>query len=87
MPIGSSPGELVGFIHCRTCRRSVQVDPATFSPAPVPESYRARLRCKAFGNRDADIRIAWTIPPASQNQYLVGGLDSHCPTEPNRVIS
>ena len=44
MLILDSPGRLVGYIYCRTCRRCVQVDPEVFPPAPVSKSYRARLR-------------------------------------------
>jgi hypothetical protein len=57
-----SPGRLVGYIHCRTCHRCVHVDPEMFPPAPVPESYRARLRCSKCGGRGADIRIGWATP-------------------------
>jgi hypothetical protein len=40
----SSPGVFVGVIECRHCFRVVHVDPYFFPPAPVPESYGARLR-------------------------------------------
>ena len=59
MPILDSPGQLVGYIHYRTCHRCVHVDPEMFPPAPVPESYRARLRCTKCGGRGAEIRIGW----------------------------
>jgi len=65
MLIGYSPGQLVGYIHCRTCHRCVHVDPEMFPPAPVPESYRARLRCTKCGGRGADIQIGWAAPSAS----------------------
>jgi len=74
MLIGYSPGRLVGYIHCRTCHRYVHVDPEMFPPAPVPESYRARLRCSKCGGRGADIRFGWATsrgaPPAGQVVYL-----------------
>jgi hypothetical protein len=62
MLIGYSPGRLVGYIHCRTCHRCVQVDPDTLPPAPISESYRARLRCSKCGGRGAEIRIGWSTP-------------------------
>ena len=30
-------------IYCRTCGRSVQIDPARLPPAPITEHYRRRL--------------------------------------------
>lgn len=33
-------------------------------PAPIAESFRRRLRCKACGNRGAYTRLVWTVPPA-----------------------
>ena len=62
MLILDSPGRLVGYIHCRTCRRCVQVDPEMLPPAPVSESYRARLRCSKCSGRGADIQIGWATP-------------------------
>ena len=62
MLILDSPGRLVGYIHCRTCHRCVHVDPEMFPPAPISESYRARLRCSKCGGRGADIRIGWSCP-------------------------
>jgi hypothetical protein len=74
MLILDSPGQLVGYIHCRTCRRCVHVDPEMFPPAPIPESYRARLRCSKCGGRGADIRIGWatprSAPPVGQVVFL-----------------
>ena len=70
-----SPGRLVGYIHCRTCFRCVHVDPDRFPPAPIPEIYRARLRCSKCGGRGADIRIGWATPPqASANPGQVAYL-------------
>jgi hypothetical protein len=65
MFIVDSPGRLVGYIHCRTCYRCVHVDPDIFPPAPIPESYRARLRCSRCGGRGADIQIGWATPSAA----------------------
>ena len=62
MLILDSPGQLVGYIHCRTCHRCVHVNPEIFPPAPVSESYRARLRCSKCGGRGADLRIGWSCP-------------------------
>ena len=76
MPILDSPGQLVGYIHCRTCHRCVHVDPEMFPPAPVPESYLARLRCTKCGGRGADIRIGWATPSNTPLEALarpVGG--------------
>jgi len=44
----------------------VHVDPEMFPPAPVSESYRARLRCTKYGGRGADIQIGWATPSAPQ---------------------
>src|SRR5688572_541410 len=63
-PIVDSPGRLVGYVHCRTCHRCVHVDLEAFPTAPVPESYRARLRCTKCGGRAADIQIGWATPSA-----------------------
>ena len=76
MLILDSPGRLVGYIHCRICFRCVHVDPKMFPPAPVPESYRARLRCTKCGGRGADIRIGWSCPsdtPLETFPKLAGG--------------
>jgi len=70
MLIMDSPGRLVGYIHCRTCYRCVHVDPEMFPPAPIPDSYRARLRCTKCGGRGADIRIGWDTPSETPLEAL-----------------
>ena len=85
MLILDSPGRLVGYIHCRTCYRCAHVDPAIFPPAPVPESYRARLRCTKCGGRGADIRIGWATPsgaPVEPRSGRVVYLDEHTRKSP-----
>ena len=70
MLIFGAPGRLVGYVHCRTCFRCVHVDPDMFPPAPVPESYRARLPCTKCAGRGADIRIGWATPSATPLEAL-----------------
>ena len=58
------PGEFVGIIECMSCFRRVRVNLGALPPAPIAESFRRRLRCKACGNRGAYTRLVWTVPPA-----------------------
>jgi ferredoxin len=46
MPILDSPGQLVGYIYCRTCHRCAHVDPEMF-PAAQPEQSTHRHRAAA----------------------------------------
>ena len=68
-----APGQLVGYIHCRTSYRCVHVDPDVF---PLPQSNRARLRCTKCGGRCADLRIGWSCPsstPLEPSPKFAGG--------------
>jgi hypothetical protein len=88
MLILDSPGRHVGYIHCRTCRRCVHVDPEMFPPGPISEGYRARLRCSKCGGRGADIQIGWTTPrapPAAVSENVT--LPRHAELNPDEVSS
>ena len=65
MPISSSPWQLVGYIEGRLCGLCVVVDADALPPAPLPPSYRDRLRCTRCGRRGAHVRIGWSIPAAA----------------------
>jgi len=54
----------------------VHVDPEMFPPAPIPESYRARLRCSKCGGRGADILIGWATPSSAGTGSGVGNRDT-----------